>query len=118
MEINQVEISNPKQYLDFNINSLILKFSAMIYKFDKTDENLLKNPNSSSDPNRLQAIPFRIQEKEGFAKVDDYFNCKVTNETGISQSYLKNSLYGRNLKGTDLTLSQKMIGNSIFNRIW
>ena len=51
----------------------------MIYKFDKTDENLLKNPNSSLDSNRLQAIPFRIQEKERFAIVDNYFDCKVTN---------------------------------------
>ena len=69
---------------------------------------------NNKNGSNIHSIPF-IVEAEGHANVSKYFECKIQkDDTPDVENVLKNSLYGRALKGQEIKVPENYIGNCVY----
>ena len=93
-----------------------------MFKFEKTTtiqrRNSKEGVENKTEDKKIHLIPFHF-EKDSEARVEDFFNSKIAEENVLATdgsvigTNLKASMHGRALKGKEVELSDKVIGNLI-----
>ena len=90
----------------------MLKFQAL----DDTQREEAQKSSTSTESNKIHSIPF-VLSMEGPARVNDFFEAKIKEETDDdsnlkARALLRNSLHGRALKGNNVKMQNDIIGKT------